>query len=335
MDVARASSKLEARELVLQRELAGHPLVLPGLAVGIGIPAAAILLPIGALLIEDGNTYKDYPDDPAYSPTEGAHTRRVGASLVSAGILGMAAAIYGSMKIHSVRGRRRAAELELAAIRALRIASGGGAPATASLFGAADVSDQVSRQKRGTSLTSRGKKMITGGVTLGLTSPNGHTRRWNLGLTPGFAYFVADRLAIGATLLISRGDEDLGYGLSRQSLAMGGGLRVIYELSVGSNVGVWVWPSLGYAWIVNHDEIPGPPPSYYYDSQPTQVQTGFPVPRVQRRPRLALDGSSHGELGPRRRSRPHLLVASGQRSTRFTDRAELLLGGIVLAITAR
>ncbi|MFT3926398.1 MAG: hypothetical protein QM778_27890 [Myxococcales bacterium] len=233
-----------------------------------GFLLSRFLLPIGALLVEDGNTYKDYPDDPAYSPSEGARERRIGATLLAAGILATAATIYGSIKIHSVRKRRRAAELELAAIRALRLVSGSGAP-TAASFGADDVAEQVSRQKKTTKLTSRGRRMLTGGVTIGLDSPSGYSRHWNLGLTPGFAYFIAERFAIGASLLVSRQDEALGYGFNRQSLVMGGSVHAIYEARVGANVGLWLWPALGVAWVHNNYHVP-----YDYDSY-SSTQTDF------------------------------------------------------------
>lgn len=278
-EVARGASELVLREQTLHRELAGHGLVLPGLAVGIGIPAAAIMLPIGALMIVSGNDYNDhydeyYADDPAYPATEGTHERRVGLALVTTGVLATAAALYGSFKIHSVRGRRRAAELELAAIRALRLVSASGGPTTAPLLGADEISEQVSRQESRTNLTSRGRMMITGGVTVSLDSPSGSARHWNLGLTPGFAYFIKDRFALGAYLLVARGEEEPELGVGRQTLTLGGGVRAIYEIRVGPNVGLWVWPSAGFAWVRKNYDL-ALPPGLDLDSLPYQVQTEF------------------------------------------------------------
>lgn len=267
-EVARASDELELREQTLRKELAGHPLVLPGLAIGIGVPAAAILLPIGAILLADGKSYEDYLDDPVYPQEEGARVRRNARILLVSGVLATAALVYGSFKVRSLRERRRAARYELAAIRVLRTV--GGSAEGLSITGD-DVSAEVSRQEQGRSVTSRGRMMLTGGLFMGLDKPVNGVWHWNLGLSPGFAYFVADRIALGAYLIASRIDEDLGYGTSRTTLAMGGGVRAIYEIPVGSDAGLWVWPSLGYIWARSRYDLPGAPSDSYgewsYDTE--------------------------------------------------------------------
>jgi hypothetical protein len=235
-----ALQQLDLRETTLKADLDRHPLVLPGLALGVGIPATAVMVPIGALLLADAGDASDPGSQ---------HSRRVGALVLGTGALAFAAAIYGSIQIAKLREQRRHAQYELRAISVQRLMLGTGS-APARLSAAAQLkSEELPTRRRGTSLTSRGRVLLTGGFDLSLFSKwSDGDKHWGVGIEPGFGYFVRDRLAFGAFTNVSRSEEDFDPLRTRRDRSVGAGMRMIYEIVLGERTGLWLWPYFGYLW---------------------------------------------------------------------------------------
>jgi hypothetical protein len=241
--VASAQHELSAREHALHAELNRHPMVLPGLALGLGIPIFMTTVPIGAILLANAGNDSD---------SGAAHERRVGAGLLAAGAVGLAGIIYGAIQIRRARRQRLLAEYELRAIAVQRLVLASHLPAAALAPQLGAQAARASAAKRVRPMTTRGRTLLTGGIDVGYDSSSGFV---SLRFTPGFGFFVRDRLALGAFLEVTRGeDRDVA---STRNLSLGGGFRLIYELGLGDRLGLWFWPYLGYAW--RQSEISDPP----------------------------------------------------------------------------
>jgi hypothetical protein len=167
----------------------------------------------------------------------------VGAGLLAAGAIGLAGIVYGAIQVRRSRRQRLLAEYELRAIAVQRLVLESQVLPSALAPGLAAQAGRASDAKRVRPMTTRGRTLLTGGIDVGYDSSSGFV---GLRFTPGFGFFVRDRLALGAFLEVSRA-EDRGIASTRD-LTVGGGFRLIYELGLGAHLGLWFWPYIGYAW---------------------------------------------------------------------------------------
>lgn len=270
--VARAENQLNAREQVLHAELAKHPMVLPGLAVGLGIPLFIVSLPWAAIKLANAN----FEGDEGYDSSGADHERRVGAGLLVASAVGLAGVIYGALTIRRARKQRLLAEYELRAIAVQRSMLASQLPAAALAPSTAMRAVQKPDSAQFRPMTKRGRILLTGGVDLSYID---HVGYFSLRFTPGFGFFTRDRLALGAFMEVSRAQNADTFSYTRD-LTVGGGFRLIYELGLGERTGLWFWPYLGYAWRQIETEVPLPS---FCGAQDNVIECPFRGPQEQKR----------------------------------------------------
>jgi hypothetical protein len=252
--------RLDARERELRRDVPARPMRAPATLLGLGLPAALVLVPIGALLVAD-SVWTQHDEYSAGYMRE----RVIGSVLLTAGVAFTAAAIWGAVTIHKRRRKVRLAESELRAISVQRMVLAEGV--VPSLDDAAPPRNGIAFAEldpprgSGPSWTARGRTLLTGSIGAQLASGDDiGGRRWGLNITPGFARFVRDRLAVGGFLTFARSDAVYSPGEMRRDFTLGGGVRMIRDIQLGERTSLWLWPYAAVAWTRSH-----------FSHQPTQV----------------------------------------------------------------
>jgi hypothetical protein len=133
-------------------------------------------------------------------------------------------------------------------------------------------------------LTDRGRTLLSGAVG-GWYSPEEESpTRWSVEVRPAFLRFVVDHLAIGGYLNVGAMRRDvlvLGpYGPTERvktvNTRAGGGVQVLYEVELASNMGLVLSSSLGTDWTQSTSD-----PSYATlprDTRRHLLQVGLTAP---------------------------------------------------------
>lgn len=119
----RELQELELREHTLEHKRSQLSVVGPATGITIGTALTLALVPIGAVLIYRGNS----DEDGIYSGSSGMYysdkdpgLRNLGAAVLTAGVLGLATAIYSIWHLNRTRDKRRALDTELTTVHHAR-----------------------------------------------------------------------------------------------------------------------------------------------------------------------------------------------------------------------